>query len=1134
MKRKNRTKQKSYGSGSLEATHHGIDYSQNAQNDVFGSCMIYPTEDACVEKLDIGCVVTNKGLCSDINSFFQYNETGWESTWLENICCGSNRDPSGILDMSRLRRPSTLCNTTNIYDGDLQEAIKLVDCDVKQCSCSEYCNTRNTNCNELCDMCRNTDFIKTKDSSKNCAYGFRCMQRRIGDLCWASVPKGCGNKCGNKVQDGEFEYECRRMDDQSDHPDCIDSKNGVPCLQLGPIGRTPCGDPICGNASDEWDGVNYCDQYTVINTCQDSDFEGWRSSTDCCGEGSKLSSQTFQHNYSGPDRVSQVFINNHSDEFFRVGLTRSKTKLSGVICADKTSSGCRYVTDFHQDIIKNKNLANKTFYPYIANIYNRLNRGKIFLNNPKEHFVKMYEVGGHGINRPMTIDEMFNTHRDNTKPLKLTMSDITLMVISYEIEKSFTDKNYCMCGILHGNDIETESVKLSFDGGVSPIAGSKTINITVPKGSRHQVAKKLSATVMSRKSSTSIFSHRRYRDNSTQRETQLISTSLLKNIPAETLGTCHLPDGSKISTNPHMCDILSGRFAEVDFTHINQLYDRRNYLDKSFKYEITGNRAVQHSTPVSAIKIDPITDNPDGPIIDPGVGGPCRSCISTCCPSECMDCIFDAIREAETGDPNTPGPNGLPNDPTLLLPNGEQNPLVLGCNGVNQQDPAPGMAKKKCVAPWTPAKKKRCWSCGPYQVKYNFFRDAYDYKAAPPACKALKGLDWENELCKPCTGTPAQILSCCRRKKELSKLIIKCWWRRFTRNGGCQDGNGNCGGSDWINNEGKCFSCEDLVRSHNRGPCGHNNTESVKRWNAVKKLMCNSGSCKGCCDSVSDCANNKHTPVANSCCPETIDPKLNPEVATEVSGYWPLYNSPEQARQASPTPNKVRTPEERTVGYHIHIFDGKEYYMPNGLEMNKTQFHGNFSGSPMEILVQEYDGTEFNNKYETCISRSDTIKQTCVDKCLNSNDDNKTCIQKCWCENSKSKHRCWMNFGGIDSSIPRKDSYPGPQCNNIRTFCDLNESDPEWNIEGCVRINTNEKAKSADDTDTPNIVPVIPQTRTQRGYSPNSSSSSGGGSSYSGGSSSSSGGGSSSSGGGGSSSSSGGGSSSSGGGSYGY
>jgi len=62
-----------------------------------------------------------------------------------------------------------------------------------------------------------------------------------------------------------------------------------------------------------------------------------------------------------------------------------------------------------------------------------------------------------------------------------------------------------------------------------------------------------------------------------------------------------------------------------------------------------------------------------------------------------------------------------------------------------------------------------------------------------------------------------------------------------------------------------------------------------------------------------------------------------------IAGYYPLYDTIEAATYNSPTPIESRS-GEKTYGYHIHDFGGQEYYMPNGLEMGITQFHGDYDG----------------------------------------------------------------------------------------------------------------------------------------------------------------------------------------------
>ena len=71
-----------------------------------------------------------------------------------------------------------------------------------------------------------------------------------------------------------------------------------------------------------------------------------------------------------------------------------------------------------------------------------------------------------------------------------------------------------------------------------------------------------------------------------------------------------------------------------------------------------------------------------------------------------------------------------------------------------------------------------------------------------------------------------------------------------------------------------------------------------------------------------------------------------------VGGYYPLYDTKEAAAVNSPTFYASRD-GENTYGYHIHKFGNIEYYMPNGLKMGVTQFHGDWDGTE----IAEYSST---------------------------------------------------------------------------------------------------------------------------------------------------------------------------------
>jgi hypothetical protein len=66
-----------------------------------------------------------------------------------------------------------------------------------------------------------------------------------------------------------------------------------------------------------------------------------------------------------------------------------------------------------------------------------------------------------------------------------------------------------------------------------------------------------------------------------------------------------------------------------------------------------------------------------------------------------------------------------------------------------------------------------------------------------------------------------------------------------------------------------------------------------------------------------------------------------------IFGYYPLYDNIDDAIKNSPESS-----------YHIHEFGEQEYYMPEGLEMGKTQFHGDWES--MAITTNIKDG-DFDN-----------------------------------------------------------------------------------------------------------------------------------------------------------------------------
>ena len=82
---------------------------------------------------------------------------------------------------------------------------------------------------------------------------------------------------------------------------------------------------------------------------------------------------------------------------------------------------------------------------------------------------------------------------------------------------------------------------------------------------------------------------------------------------------------------------------------------------------------------------------------------------------------------------------------------------------------------------------------------------------------------------------------------------------------------------------------------------------------------------------------------------KNLEENLKKYNAFSVYGYYPLFSDAQTAKIVSPL-----------ISYHIHEFEGVEYYMPDGLEMGKTQFHGNWKP---EVLKGRECGIFINNSH---------------------------------------------------------------------------------------------------------------------------------------------------------------------------
>jgi hypothetical protein len=322
------------------------------------------------------------------------------------------------------------------------------------------------------------------------------------------------------------------------------------------------------------------------------------------------------------------------------------------------------------------------------------------------------------------------------------------------------------------------------------------------------------------------------------------------------------------------------------------------------------------------------------------------------CTGRCWNCLIEAIRRAESWVFDQP------ND---------------GCN-----------------APQTGCDHGSGCDCGPFQIDSGDYINDICGPGGPcsnpdghgggtgydTTCCHLCQAGYANLLCQTCPTTQfPDITRCCQEKVIRSQWLMRCYMRRYNRNppDGCKCSGtviheyplGGDRGSETLN----CCTCEDIARRHNGGPSGPCKKSTDKYWNdpdKVKYWM--DRLCPGCTDIEDtndgnqppyDIPLNYETELINSMFTDETLPIEDRNVLDDqapvvdsqpkpikvgpytINGNYPLYTTPEAAVAASPKPTTIRR-GETTRGYHIMKISGVKYYMPNGLVMNITQFHGNY------------------------------------------------------------------------------------------------------------------------------------------------------------------------------------------------
>jgi hypothetical protein len=183
--------------------------------------------------------------------------------------------------------------------------------------------------------------------------------------------------------------------------------------------------------------------------------------------------------------------------------------------------------------------------------------------------------------------------------------------------------------------------------------------------------------------------------------------------------------------------------------------------------------------------------------------------VNTCCDQDCISCILDAQCQTESNCKCSKNGNPITN------PDDPSNCFCGSCPDVPLTDPQWNTIvtcnKPHCNAE-TKTLKEWCWSCGPHQLKKEYWDDAQWHCGLDPnsPCCELANFNWE-DMCHNQLD--------CETQKRISRLAAQCYWRKYTRNGSCQCA-GECDSEDCgVNTEcpDKCYTCEQLIRMHNGG-----------------------------------------------------------------------------------------------------------------------------------------------------------------------------------------------------------------------------------------------------------------------------------------------------------------------------
>jgi hypothetical protein len=541
-----------------------------------GSCCIYPIIDSCTKDLDFSCFNVTESTCSNIENKFNktYGYGSYGVKFTLGKCCCTEEECGGTTSALPKGFPSLSFNDCLLAvngplalecGGPCRDSRTMgTDCQFRENACVFHCNCSATGVENVRD---DSSFVK----HACCSCDPDCDETKSRNNFCSNSPRdpNCRTSCENCAITAFTTGGACCCKDYSDDglPECPECSSCTymteqECTQKR-YERNLCPDPLGQDGSYECDCSFYPD-----TTCGELAQDG------LCDAASEEASNLEYKPIVIPIRGSRSAPKIVAIDGIQP-VPAAREQLSGILCS---SSGCETIFDVYEYIVAkgswfddmNENQEYQVFFPYTPEIYSHLSEFSVIPQNQngREHFIQMSSIGGHGITRPLSIDEMFIQHSSEMNA-NLTKDHFMAMKMVYETEKTImqsdpagfydwytasSDLNdYCGCGNFDLTEISMKQVAVKFPVVNSPISGTDCIEIIVPKHTENFVARRLGGVVSGTSCSTA-----RSHTSTEIKSTDSVTLNMQRMKMETPSGRCSFPDGKIITCSQEYCESSGG------------------------------------------------------------------------------------------------------------------------------------------------------------------------------------------------------------------------------------------------------------------------------------------------------------------------------------------------------------------------------------------------------------------------------------------------------------------------------------------------------------------------------------------------------------------------------------------------